>query len=269
MDLKIFIPTHKRYNRQTTWNNLPLELLHRTNLVVAHGETPNYSKVYTTLETPKDVVGIGATRQWILEYSQENNIDKIVMLDDDLTFAIRRTDDQSKFGEPKPSELLRLFSSMDMHLDHYAHCTILAREGGNRILKSLDEVGRAMRVLAFRTDILRKESVSFDRRLVQDDFDITLALLALGYPNLRICWAVHNQAGSGAAGGASAYRSIETHNASVALLKEKWQDFVAVVNKQTKVAWGGRARLDVVIQWKKAYESAKVKHFDLLGEGTK
>ena len=252
--MQVFIPTHLRYNRQITWNNLPVLVREWTRLVVANGEGSKYDPNLPVVETPPEVRGIGATRQWVLENATE---DHIVMLDDDLTFAVRRTDVPSLFNPATADDVTRLFSSLDGHLDRYAHATVLAREFGNNNVTLLSECGRAMRILAFNVAVLRKENVRFNPELVQDDFDITLQLLKKGYPNLIIGWMVQNQSGSGAAGGASAYRSMEAHNASVQKLAALHPGFVSVVEKKTKVAWGGQPRLDVVCQWKKAFQSSK------------
>jgi hypothetical protein len=147
---------------------------------------------------------------------------------------------------------------MEHVLGHYAHATILAREGANRTTEAYRENGRAMRVLGFNLPVLAREGICFDSRLVQDDFDITLQLLRKGWPNRIICWAVQNQSGSGAAGGASDYRDMHKHGASVRLLAEKHVPFVNVVTKKTKVAWGGQERLDVVVQWQRAFASSRI-----------
>jgi hypothetical protein len=150
-----------------------------------------------------------------------------------------------------------LFAEFDRFLSGtYAHVTVMARENGNRHPLPYYECGRAMRMLGFNLPVLRKEGVKFNPELVQDDFDITLQLLRKGYKNLIISWIVQNQSGSGAAGGASAYRNMDYHNASVQKLAALHPDYVTVVKKQTKVAWGGQPRLDVRCQWKKAMKDA-------------
>jgi hypothetical protein len=251
--VKIYIPTHKRYNRQITWRGLPPSVQADTKLVISSGETPHYAQGLPLLETPPEVQGIGATRQWILDNAEGNHI---VMLDDDLTFARRRLDDPSRFVPASVLDMEKWHHDMDNHLNSYAHVSMGPRENGNRKTDLYYECGRAMRVLAFDLEVLRREGVRFNPELVQDDFDITLQLLKKGYQNLIVGWMVHNQSGSGAAGGASEYRDIAKHNESIKKLAALHPGLVTVVTKHTKVAWGGQPRLDVICQWKKAYTTS-------------
>lgn len=250
--MELFILTHKRYHKQVTWNSLSEELKQSAKLVVVHGEASKYDKKYPIIETPEGLKGVSNTRQWILDNATEN---KIVMLDDDLTFARRRKDMPDRFEPILPVELSTTFSRIDRLLDTYAHGTILAREGGNRVPPGVKYVGRAMRVLCFNRKFVKELDIKFTPGLVQDDFDITLQLLKKGERNFIFCDTVQNQSGgSGAAGGASDYRDMEYHNGSVKYLAQLHPGLVTVVEKHTKVAWGGQPRLDVIVQWKKAYE---------------
>ena len=65
---------------------------------------------------------------------------------------------------------------------------------------------------------------------------------------------VHNQGGSGSAGGCSTYRTPEIQAEAAHKLHEHHRPFVKVVKKTTKTAWGGGERTDVIVQWKKAYK---------------
>jgi hypothetical protein len=85
-----------------------------------------------------------------------------------------------------------------------------------------------------------------------EDFHVSLSLLTKGLPNMSINWMVQNQNGSNLAGGCSSYRTPERHAESALALKRRFPDFVNVVTKKTKTAWGGQERIDVIIQWKKA-----------------
>jgi len=249
--MNVYIPTHQRYTKQITYNNLPASVRKDTFLVVNSGERSRYDEKYQILEAPPEVKGISQIRQWILDTTI---CEKIVMLDDDLTFSKRRKDIPDRFENVSETELAIFFERMELLLNTYAHGTFLAREGANRVSPGVKYIGRAMRVLAFNRFRLRELEVRFTPGLVQDDFEITLQLLKKKEPNFIICDLVHNQTGSGTEGGASAYRSIETHNESVKRFAEMHPGYVKVVNKNTKVAWGGQPRLDVVVQWRKAYD---------------
>lgn len=196
------------------------------------------------------VHGIGPTRQWIIDQVKS---DKVVMLDDDLVFATRREDDPTKFRPSSAQDITNLFRHIEACLDSYAHVGVSTREGGNRDVSSFITNTRLLRILAYRTDVLRAEQIRFDRLQLMEDFDVTLALLRRGYANIKINWIVHNQRSSNAPGGCSTYRTLEAQALAAKGLQEFHPDFVSVVTKKTKTAWNGQERQDVIIQWKRAF----------------
>ena len=262
--MEIFIPTLARPDRQETWKNLPDNLREQTRLLVDASELAAYRR-YPCVALPSDCRGIGKVRQWVIE----NAKDKVVMLDDDLRFALRRHDDPTKFeSDLSGDEVDMIFDAIDQCLDNYAHVSVATREGGNRCTDNWIFNTRLLRVLAYRTSILRREGIGFTRLPVMEDFDVTLQLLRRGYANISVNWAVQDQLGSNLAGGCSTYRSLQIQKAAAEGLAALHPDFVTVVTKQTKTAWQGQERTDVRIQWKKAYDSAGVARVLDEGAGT-
>ena len=178
------------------------------------------------------------------------------MLDDDCVFATRREDDPTKFRDASDQEIEALFVNIYELLEQYAAVGVSTREGGNRDTAPYAVNTRILRILAYRTDILRKEDIRFDRIPVMEDFHVGLSLLTKGYENYKFNHMVHNQGGSNTAGGCSVYRTLEVQRTASYILAGKFPDFVSVVEKETKTAWGGQVRTDVRIQWKKALQSA-------------
>jgi hypothetical protein len=178
------------------------------------------------------------------------------MLDDDLTFFSRRVDNPALFCRPDPEEITLLVSEIEDSLDEFAHVGIGSREGGNRLMGHRYFNTRLQRVLAYRTDVLQREGIRFDRLPVMEDFDVNLSLLRAGYRNVMLNWIVNDQGGSNAPGGCSQWRTLDMQAAAARKLAELHYGFVRTVEKTTKTAWGGQTRLDVRIQWKKAYESS-------------
>lgn len=256
--MKIYIPTMGRSDKQVTYQSLSPNLRARTNLVVPHKERDLYAG-YPHLVTPPSIKNIGDTRQWIYEYHHKARGErKFVMCDDDLTFAMRRKDDPTKFStQITASQMDRIFYDLANLLDVHAFAGILPREGGNRVTKKYISNSRLIRVYAYKTDVLHQHRVKFNQCGTMDDFDVALQLLTKGESNGVLCYAVQNQGGSQAIGGAALYRTMDTHAKSAQTLKERHPDFVTLVTKKTKVSWGGGERTDVIIQWKKAYESGK------------
>lgn len=261
--MEIYIPTHGRVY-QETFTSLPHEIRDRIIFVVPFG-SDYLSKDPRVLETPNWLNGIGPTRQWIIDNAKS---DKIVMLDDDLVFAARREDEPTKFRASTSGELSTLFGSIDALLGNYAHVGVSTREGGNRDTSSHVLNTRLLRILAYRTDVLRNEGIRFDRMEFMEDFDVTLQLLRTGYANVKINWMVHNQRSSNAPGGCSTYRTLEKQSQAARDLRKLHPEFVSVVQKTTKTAWNGATRDDCIIQWKRAFCADTAGKAAVLDSGT-
>jgi len=70
-------------------------------------------------------------------------------------------------------------------------------------------------------------------------------------------WCNNQAEGSGASGGCSAFRTMDLHSDNAQLLAKLHAPYVKVVRKETKGAWGGGARTDVIVYWKKARQHGK------------
>lgn len=253
--MEIYIPTRNRVVQETFYS-LPYELQAQAIFVTPWGDDC-IRGTGRVRRTPPEIQGIGPTRQWIIEHAAAAHVNKVIMLDDDLVFATRREDEPTKFREASPNNILDLFDRIDTYLDKFAHVGVATREGGNRDTSDTVLNTRLLRILAYRTDVLRNEAIRFDRLEFMEDFDVTLQLLRCGYPNIKINWIVHNQRSSNAPGGCSTYRTLEGQARSAAGLAELHPSFVNVVTKTTKSAWNGQTRTDVRIAWKKAFDSAR------------
>lgn len=244
--MDIYILSSGRPDRQTTWDNLPPGIRDRATLVVPQKEAKAY-RHYPVLTCP--VMGIGHTRQFVIDQGGHS----ILMLDDDLVFAVRRLDNPTKFEPASPTHIGGMLNDVARQLKDYPAVGVATREGGNRNTDDYAFNTRLLRALAYRGDILRKHKVRFDRLPVMEDFDVALQLLELGLPNCCINWIVQNQNGSNLPGGCSQYRTPAVQRKAALELQMLHPDAVKVVERTTKGAWGGGTRTDVNIQWKKAY----------------
>ena len=143
---------------------------------------------------PEEVQKIAAVRHWLVHRNDELG-NKIVMMDDDMVFAARRTDDPTKFRHMEDEDYDTMFEALRDALGEYAHVGISHREGANRNTNKFVECSRQMRVLGYQRNILRAEAVT-GRTKVMEDFDVTLQLLRRGMPNRILNSWVHNQGGS-------------------------------------------------------------------------
>lgn len=255
--MQIYIPSMMRPNTQITLSILASAGI-RPTLVIPRGELKAYAahaKNAELLPAPASAKGIALTRQFIMDRALKEGEDHICMMDDDLRFYVRRTDNLTLFRGAADTDIRSMIKEIDTQLCAFAHVGVTAKEGSNRRTESFADCARPLRVYAFAMRRVAEARVRYNPGLVQDDFDMTLQLLRKGYANRVLCDYANNQTSSNAPGGASTYRDIALHNASVKKLAKLHHPFVAVVEKQTKKAWQGQARLDVVVSWKKAFES--------------
>lgn len=241
-----------------TMVNMPPNLREKMELVCDESEAEAHQKNgRRVLVLPPGVQGrLSRVRQWILDNVQDS---KVVLLDDDLKFYCRRDDDATKLRAPKDGELEQMFDAIDLMLNNFQMVGVASREGANRNTEALLHNTRIMRLMAFDFDFLRAKKLKFDRLTCMSDFDMTLQILRNGGENVILNSWAHNQDGSNASGGCSEYRTLDVLADSAYGLEVLHPDFVNVVEKETKAAWGGGARTDVRIAWKKAYEEGRSK----------
>lgn len=203
-----------------------------------------------------DQKGIAKTRLWIGQDAQARGFTKFLMLDDDIRFLVRRSEDTWQLRGTEDDELARLLRTIEELLDDYGHVGVSPREGNNRFGEGpaplIAENTRTLRALAYRTeDFLRMQH---GRVEVMEDFDVNLQLLRAGIPNCSIGYWAQGQKMTNAPGGCSTYRSHEVHEASAHRLAELHPGFVSLRQKQNKTDREGfGTRTEVTIQWKRAF----------------
>jgi hypothetical protein len=195
--------------------------------------------------------------------ARERGADKFVMLDDDLTFLVRRDAETHHQRMAVPSDVTEALAAIDHCLDSYASVGLSAREANGLRdgmvgpKPALKEFYRIMRVAGFRTaDFL---SVEHCRVPVMEDHDVQLQLLRSGRKNALLYWWASGQTRTGNPGGCSIYRTLEVHNAAARRLAELHPGLVTVrashvTGKERKTGGGDMAaRLETTIQWRRAY----------------
>ena len=264
----IFILTRGRPDRQITLGNIPKLLKRKTYLVVDKDEYKDHKKykrqeLAGILLFPKkygnfiiDRSGnFSDKKQWVAEYCIKEKIKHMFILDDDLSFNIRK---KGKLLKAKNSEVVKAFYQLEEWLkDGIAHVSLSAREGNNWVEEDYQEIGRAMRVCGFDTNVIKKHKLLFNRTILMADFDITLQLLELGYPNKILYSYANGQRKSNDKGGCSLYRTPEKMTEAANSLKRFHPKFIMVKKVKTNTPWVGfntNIRTDVQVSWKKAYK---------------
>jgi hypothetical protein len=239
-----------RVDRQITWSKLPNKWKKHATLVCPINEVNAHAqRGRHVVGCP--VHGIAPTRDWIVDYANENGVSRILMMDDDIT--LQRAGD--KIIDCTDKEAGEALTWMDNVLKKYAHASMMPRFL-NPLVRGEQYNMRAMYALGYNLTRLG------DRRFTRsgptdtmEDFYMTLQLLTSGYDN--VVHATHrvNPGPSNAPGGCSTWRTTPGQTDSARALHEIWPD---VVRLREKKQWQGmeEGMLDVTIYWKKARKAA-------------
>jgi ssDNA-binding Zn-finger/Zn-ribbon topoisomerase 1 len=262
--IKVFIPTYKRLNRQPTLQALnaagvatvlivrpeeaqgALDLAQRLNLGNAQ------CTVYTL---PEGITNLAQTRQVLMENVED---DVVFMMDDDLSFAVRgkRADNPLYLSAAEASDVQEMVKQVYYHCEKEGLAGVSMREGNNRKEEEVEYCSRMCRAWAVHMPTFRAIGAKFEQYPSVEDFDITLQFLLAGKRNAVLNNFTTNQFGSNTEGGCSEYRTMDVQKEAAEALARKYPLFVKTVSKETKtkVTWGGQTRIDVHVQWKKAYK---------------
>uniref|UniRef100_A0A6M3L4J5 TET-Associated Glycosyltransferase domain-containing protein n=1 Tax=viral metagenome TaxID=1070528 RepID=A0A6M3L4J5_9ZZZZ len=259
MDEAIFIPTRGRIGKQLTYNHFSKNILnnHKVKLVCTNDESKHHRKLgYKTLICP--IEGIGSKRQWIMEYAKLKNIKYTMMCDDDITdFFIRKSNKAFNLRKTSIEELEKLIENIFILNKKYPFSGLSYRSGNNNFFpKKIVTCVRSWGIFSINTRLFFKNKIRFDRLQCMEDFDVILQFLEKGYENAIITNAAWDSV-SNAPGGCSIYRNEKVQKEYAIKLKELHNGFVSISERKTKSSWKGmQKRIDVIIQWKKAFNSS-------------
>jgi hypothetical protein len=229
-------------------------------LVVQEREWMHYTKHVKGLVgvavLPKHIETVAPARDYIIQQATGD----VLMLDDDLDFAVRREDDPTKFRTAADADIADMLLDVQAKLKECPFVSVGAREGGHMNTADYVYNTRAMRALAYNAPFLQLKGVTCAPMRLMEDFHVALQLLEQG-EDMVVCnrWVTNQRGGSGSKGGCSSFRTLEMQGEEARKLAELHPEFVTVVEKQTKTAWGGAKRLDVRVAWKKAAAAGKAR----------
>jgi hypothetical protein len=248
--MQIIIPTRGRTDQQLTLQQLPRELLKRTTLVCSKREASGLYRLYG-----KDVeimvepypMKISEKRGWIVQEWWKCRCNKIIMLDDDLSFATRISAADTGLRKIRGKELIPEFQRIeDMLGPEFPHVGFGLRYNNNHENGGWKIPGKMQCALGYYLPIVAKE-VSFNLVELREDFCVALQLLLTGHPNAVWTGTVVDQR-YGAPGGCSIYRTTEMNSAEAEKLAALFPDYVRVVEKDYELG----PRKEVVCHWRKA-----------------
>lgn len=259
-EMRIIIPTKGRTSVMLTANSLIGELMKKTTIVCPEREVGHYLEWRNDVEVvaqPDPNWGIAQKRGWILEEWLRRGYDKIVMLDDDLRFATRKSKSSWQLKEIVRADLVPEFKRLEDKLGpEFPHVGFGPRQG-NQTLKEVGwkSPGKMCYVLAFYLPIVVKECV-FNRVRTREDMDISLQLLRKGYPNALWTETVVDQRRFDAPGGTHDERTMQSSNEDCYTLAALHPGLVSVVDRDYEASV---PRKEVIVQWGKALEEGRQK----------
>lgn len=213
---------------------------------------------------PDKYRGIARKREWILtKLAQKRGARYVYMVDDDLSFCYRPKIKKADmpYINADPYQMHRMVETLRAWLEEgIAHVGLISRQANRNTGVKWLEPGRAMNAHAYDTlklqELVDEGSLTFGRVPVMEDFDLTLQLLHAGYANrisCRFAWTTT----SALEGGCSSYRTEELQAKAARKLAKLHPGYVRLVHKKAKTWKTGLAeRVDVQVQWKRAYADA-------------
>jgi hypothetical protein len=256
--MNIYIPTLGRAGKQTTLSRLPKKWRDHVTLVVHPKEVAAHFEhgARAVLPCPAQGQGIAAVRDWILSMAKRRGQERIVMLDDDLTFQRRRAD--MKITNLEDHEFDEAFVWLDAALKTFAHASFGVRALMYDSTEMAVRGGRAMHVLGYNLKMVETAGAYFSKGMsqidmpVMSDFNMTLQLLKTGYPNIISLDFRVSPYSSNAPGGCQLWRTKDRIEKSAKQLVRLHAPFAKLREKK---AWNGVAndvQVDVTVQWKQA-----------------
>ena len=248
-----YITTLNRVASQITLKQVPW-----ATLVVQSHEAAAYREAYPdnrVLSLPQEIKTLGPTRKYMLDQVSWKHDGKIILLDDDLSFAYRNVEGDYHIKVATPEQVEHMFSEVELALEKFCHVSVSGREGQNRLPDEPVNNCRYMRFLAYNT-CLFPPGIHVGRVDGMSDFDLNLQLLRAGKPSLMFTKWAQGHKGTQTPGGCSEQRSLESHAAEVDFMVEHHSPFVKSYFKDDKGAGEFGKRKEVRVQWKKAFASA-------------
>ena len=256
MRMQILIPTRGRTLKQQTLEGLPPEILQRTWLFCPEAESGHLARRWLDKGVqisaqPDPDMRIAAKRAWMLKTAWQRGAEKVLMLDDDLFFYVRREDKPDRLRDANHSDIIRWFGELEERLTpETPHGGYGPRQGNHNFPAGWLSPGRMMLALGYHVPTVLKEAV-LDRIGTREDMDVALQLLSKGLPNVITHEMAVGQKTYAAPGGCTDERTTASSDADAELLAELHPGLVRVVAKEYK----GHPRKEVVVSWKRALEA--------------
>ena len=265
--MKIVIPSLKRAGKVDALKIIPDYWMPDTYIAIGQDDYNDYRAAYPNINLlVVKAKGIANVREEILNGPHFTD-PKIVMVDDDCRMGYRTSPDglgskTAKIDETNLNTVgLDAWNRMNEILDTYAHAGFSEAMLNRSNPDSTFNINfKALHILCYNKDLFPEGGVKFNRVMLREDYDVTLQLLEAGKPNYIEYLYTQDAGLSNKAGGCSEYRNAENQTSTAYELQNLHPGFVRLKDRKPPKGGGwfeGQEFKDVVVYWKKAYESSK------------
>lgn len=279
-DYVIGVFTRGRVGTQYFLESLPEMILGVITIFCHPGEREAHltrwsGKIADVVEYGEGCTNLGEARDWLMSYCRARGIKYAVQIDDNVLFAARAARGGKVEWSNKLLNIRNNFTSDDQTRIYvsmfqwmlgalrggYGFCGVSHRSGNNRKSSPTEENTRLFAVWGISVEKYWRVGARFADNPFKEDFHMQLAFLSSGIKTIcNNCYTFDKARGANATGGCSIYRNLTNVNRGSELLKQYYPDFVSLVEK-TNDNWsnleGADKRLEVVVHWKKAFDSSQ------------
>lgn len=263
--LDIVIPTRGRSDLKLTCDALPRDMRKQIFIVCSQKERHRHNDVRPWANIvcqPDENMTIAAKRAWIMRTWPN---DKIVMLDDDLRFFVKRDGEPKRLRSAEDEDLVHWFQELNRKLSpEVPQAGFSSRLFNNAHEAVWKRAKRMQYVLGYYLPVIREHCDLSGRIETREDMDYVLQMLRAGYPNEVIYTIAVEQSNDYAArGGCSGQRTTASSDADAERLAQLHPGIVRVVQKDYK----GSPRKEVVVRWEAALRDGEERRRAEAGRG--
>ena len=215
-----------------------------------HHEKPNLLRIPDNVKQY-----LSSQRQFIMEtFVTSSSYDYVWLMDDDLSFFRRSRD--MKLEKCITEDIESMFELIQSTLQEFPMVGISTRLGNNRVTEDYADTTRVTRCYALSTNVFKEVGATFApfEPFLAQDFHMTLCWLNAGHNNRVLYTYAQEDVGSNAEGGVSSYRDPELLKKVSIWMAENHPEVTWKAKKSDSWEGFGDYRIDMVIQWKRAYK---------------
>jgi len=267
-DTTIVINSSHRADKVITPTLFPEDVIEWV-IAVPEDQIEEYAKYWPNklVPIPSTVAPyLSSQRQWVME-NYWDAYKYVWFMDDDLKFFHRAVEGKTNLTRSTSIDhICSMFLDVREQLSTTAIVSISERFGNNFVTTPHKDIGKIRACYAVDTHVFKEVGAVFNpiEPFQAQDYHIVLCFLNAGYINRALFTYAFDEKSS-APGGCSVYRTAKTVEDTSKWMAANHPE-VTVKIKYSKTKWGmtevgdgTRARVDIMVQWKKAYRPKPIK----------